>query len=153
MGAMRRFALWRTLPAVPHTLFKVLLASLLVTRLDPKGSRWINGPLSSVFDWCHLGSSGPRTNLEFDFSALPRARAMAYLQNALEALPKKWQTFLRDNDLESSVVLANLLPGEVPEFEEAPAEVQAYIELAKAIEFRDQRRIEQYKSTWRMSLK
>ena len=68
---------------------------------------------------------------------------MDYFSQAFEALPLEWQKFLKDNDLESAVVLANLLPGEVPEFGEAPAKVKAFIELAKAIEFRDQRRAEQ----------
>ena len=42
---------------------------------------------------------------------------------------------MRVNDLDSSVVLANLLDDEVPEFSGAPQAVKAIIELAKAFEF------------------
>ena len=74
--------------------------------------------------------------------SLARALAMAYFRSAFDALPEEWRDFMKSNDLDSSVVLANLLEDEVPEFVEAPRPVLAIIEFAKALEFRDQRRAE-----------
>ena len=61
---------------------------------------------------------------------------------AFDALPQEWQAFLTQNELNSPVVLANLLPGDVPELESAPQSVHLLVALAGGLEFRDCRRIE-----------
>ena len=61
---------------------------------------------------------------------------------ALESLPSEWLAFLQKNELDSPIVLANLLPGDVPEFETAPPCIQRLIDLAGGLEFRDNRRLE-----------
>ena len=63
---------------------------------------------------------------------------MDYFRRSFLGLPTDLQDFTKSNDLDSSVVLANLLDGEVPEFSEAPPPVFAFIELAKALEFQGQ---------------
>ena len=67
---------------------------------------------------------------------------MAAFADAFARLDPKWQDFMKGLGIDSPLVLANLMPDDVPELLDAPEEVQRIVALSRGLEFRDLRRLQ-----------